>query len=560
MFIRIKSSKNSPRKTVQIVENLRNGKSVIQKTVRYIGVANDDDELILLKQLAQQIKEKMENQAKPSLFSADELMRIKQYSKKKNSLIKINQDNNNFSVDLKKLKEQARVINGIHEAYGALYDHLGFNTLFGEKKIRTEKIFKEMVLARLASPKSKLASIKMLQRSFGVRLNVEAVYRMMDQVDEKLIENIKERAYQETRSLFPKKIDVIFFDTTTLYYESFKEDTFRKNGYSKDKKFNQPQILLALLVSKEGMPISYEVFAGNTYEGHTLIPVIDGVRKKYDIEKVILVADSGMFNEKNLKELEARKIEYIVGARLRSQSQEISEKILEEKGYVKKGSGIKTKEIRHKMGRMIVSHSEKRAKKDERDRSKAIELLLKKVRKDGSIAAKSLVSNYGYKKYIKISDEDKLRVDESKLAAEKQWDGLHGIITNSQEKKHETILEQYQQLWQIEDAFRLQKHDLKIRPIFHFKERRIKAHVAILFVAFCIAKHMQYRVRHQYKELSVDRIKEELLKVQSSIYYYEENGYSYCMPGKMSLEAEKIYGVIGVKCEHKVRIIKVKKV
>lgn len=555
MFIRVKQTKNSPRKTVQIVENFRKGDKTTQKTVRYLGVAQDDKELELLLQLAETIKTKMEQEAHPQLFSPDELDKMKQQSKDIKKLEELNKDDSNFYVDLKGIKEESRVIDGIHEAYGSLYEQLNLNNLFGVRKKRSGEIFKETVLARLAAPKSKLATTEMLKQNFGVRIDVDAIYRMMDQVDDKLIEKLQTTVYNQTVKLFGNKLDVIFFDATTLYYESFEEDDFRKNGYSKDLKFNQPQVLLALMTTKEGLPVGYELFSGDTYEGHTLIPCLTKLRDKYGVNRVIFVADSGLFNKDNLEALEANNFEYIVGARLKSQVKEVTEEILNNSNYKQIAEGLKTKEVKHKYGRLIISHSEKRAKKDAFERMKAVNKLLKKLKKDGTINAKEFLSNYGYKKYIKEAESGSFSLDEDKILSDTRWDGLHGVITNSKDMVHSEILEQYKNLWQIEESFRIQKHDLKMRPIYHFKESRIKAHVAILFTAFTLAKHMQYRVKLQYEAMSVAKISTELLDVQSSIYYYPKNGYRYAVPGHMSFRANKIYQVLGISKSRSTRII-----
>lgn len=558
MFVRVKTTPNSPRKSVQIVASVRKGNKISQKIVRYVGIAQDDDELVPLKQLATSIKEKMEQEAKPQLFSPDDLAKIKKQSEKSKDLSALNADDSNFTVKLKDLQEEARVIDGIHDVYGALYNQLGFDNLFGVRKKRSGEIFREMVLARLASAKSKLATTAMLQRSFGVQLSVEAVYRMMDQVDEKMIEKIKQTTYEQTQKLFGNDLDVIFFDATTLYYESFMEDEFRKNGYSKDMKFNQPQVLLALMVTKEGMPVGYEVFPGNKYEGHTLIPCLKILREKYSIDRVVFVADSGLFNEENLLALEAAGFEYIVGARLRRQNKKITEQMLDADSYEKINDNLKSKEITHKHGRLIVTQSESRRKKDAYDRERAVNNLLNKLRKDGTASPKELLNNHGYKKFISVEGDGVLQIDQDKVEQDARWDGLHGIITNSKNQNHVELVEQYKQLWQVEDAFRLQKHSLKIRPIFHFKERRIKAHIAILFVAFCLAKHMWYRVRLQYKPMSIDKIKEELLDTQSSIYYYPLNGFHYLVPGRITATAKKIYQIIGTSNHRSARIIAAK--
>lgn len=554
MFVRVKNTPNSPRKSVQIVSSVRKGDKVSQKIVRYVGIALNDDEVVKLKDIAEYILAKMENEAKPSLFTPEQIVELKKQNRNE-KLRKINEDDQNFQVDLKKLKEDARVIDGIHQVAGKVYEQLSFDDIFPARKKGSNKIFKELVLARFAQPKSKLATSEMLQKDFGVRIDVNAIYRMMDNLDDKVIQRLQNRAYQATKNLLNNKIDVLFFDTTTLYFESFFEDDFKKNGFSKDLKFNQPQVLFALLVTKEGLPIGYKVFPGNTYEGDTLIPCLKEIKQDYQLDKVVFVADSGLFNQENLKALDKEGFEYIVGARIKNQTKETANEILKKEDFTKLNEELSAKELSHKHGRLIISYSATRARKDDYDRKIAIERLSKKLKRNGKLNAQDLISNYGYKKFIKADQNNSFQIDEEKIKQASAWDGLHGIITNSKDKDLADILNNYRQLWKIEEAFRVTKTDLRIRPIYHYVEKRIKAHIAINFAALCLAKNLHYRVAHQYKPLSINKIREELLTVQSSIYYYPKNGFTYILPGKLSLDAQKIYQVMGIKNSRQVKII-----
>lgn len=546
MFVRIKSTPNSPRKSVQIVASIRKGEKIVQKIVRYVGIAQNDFELEKLKQLAEVIKDQMKNEATPQLFSPEELAKHQEQISTDNQLAELNKNIKNFDVNLHDLKEESRVIEGIHDVYGEMYDQLSLSEIFDARKKKAGEIYKEIVLARIAEPKSKLKTTEILQRSFGQRIDINAVYRMLDQIDEKIIDKLKNQIYAETVRLFKNNLDVVFFDVTTLYYESFEEDDFRKNGYSKDLKFNQPQLVLALMVTKEGLPVGYEIFPGNQYEGHTLVPCLTELRSKYGINRVIFVADSGMFNDPNIKALEAANFEYIVGARLKGQTKEITDQILDNDEYYAVNSVEHLKEIEHSHGRLIVSYSEKRAEKDQYDRQKAITALRKKLQKKKTLGAKDLLNNYGYKKYLKEEGDSNIVINEEKILEDKRWDGLVGVISNSKDIKPQEIINQYKQLWLIEDCFRIHKTSLKIRPIYHFKKERIKAHIAICFTAFTLMMHLRYRVRLQQKELSLDDIREELLSVQGSVYYNKKNHFRYYMPSAISENAQKIYKVLNL--------------
>lgn len=541
MFIRVKSSPNSPRKSVQIVESVRDGNKVRQRILRHVGVANDQDELNQLLELAEFIKAKIEDERNPTLFSTEILAKVAIQSKK------INATEDSLVVDLKKLREQQRVITGIHEAYGKIYQELQFDQLI--KSDAKSKMLEHIVMARIANPLSKRASVKMLERDFGIELDLHKVYRMMDSMDEDFVSAIQSRTYFAAKQILGNKIDVIFFDATTLYFESFTEDDLKKNGYSKDGKFNQPQILLALMVTQEGLPVGYEAFPGSMYEGHTLLPMLKNIREKYNLDKIIFVADSGLFNKENLQVLDESGFEYIVGARLKNLKKSLKAEVLDGEKYMNINSGEegeKVANLSYQAGqRLIVSYSPKRARKDRHDRDEAIKKLRKKLEKSKN--PESLISNYGYKKYLKIEGNTKVNMNEDKLLELSKWDGLHGIITNNKSLSESEILRQYKGLWQIEEAFRVSKHDLKIRPIFHWTPARIRAHIAIAFMSLTCVKHMEYRVGLQHERCSAEKIRQELLHLQTSILKDTSNGEHYGLPSTASTLGRKIYQALGLK-------------
>ncbi len=543
MFVRVKSTPNSPRKSVQIVQSVRKGTKVSQKIVRHIGIAIDEDELTKLKYLAEEIKLKIESHEQPFLFTPEEMIHLN--SKKQ----VINVKEEDYQVNIQELKEEQRNIVGIHEIYGKLFNDLSLHSIFPnpERKRKMISIFKNIVLARIANPKSKRSTINLLEENFGITLNLDKVYRMMDQLDDQSIEDLNQLIFKNSKSLCGGKIDVVFFDCTTLYFESFKEDEFKRNGYSKDLKFNQPQVLLALMVTKEGLPLGYKAFSGNTYEGHTLIPCLKELRKNYNLDKVVYVADAGMLNKNNLLELESLEnssFEYIVGARLKSFSKELQSEILNPKNYKEISKDYKIARFDYKGRSLVVSYSKSRAKKDACDREKAISKLKDRLSKIKS--PKNYLSNYGYKKYLKVTGKSSFELDEEKIAKDCLWDGLHGMVTNSKTLSDLEIIQQYKNLWEVENAFRITKHDLKVRPIFHWKPRRVKAHIAISFVAYALVKHLNYRVKLQYKPLSPEKIRQLLINVQQSILYSEKKKIRYAVPSKLSLDIKKIYKVMGL--------------
>ena len=365
-------------------------------------------------------------------------------------------NDSDYIVNVADLIEEQRLVAGIHEAYGKLFDDLGYakvNCRPSRNKMMTD-VFKNIVLARIANPASKRASVLKLEEDFGVTIDLDRVYRMMDKLDDPAIERPKKITYENTASLLGQKINVIFYDATTIYFESFEEDELKRNGFSKDHKHNQPQVLLALMVTTDGLPVDYGVFPGDSFEGHTLIPALTKVRQKYDIDKVVFVADSAMLSRDNIAELESLKdksLSYIVGARLKNMKGSLKERILDIASYREITPEYKIAEFNFNDKKLMVSYSAKRALKDASDRKKAISKLTVKLEKSKS--TKANISNNSYRKYLKIQGSSSIELDEDKIAADSVWDGLHGVVTNS-ELPDSQVLAKYKELYHVEAAFR----------------------------------------------------------------------------------------------------------
>lgn len=555
MFVRIKTSPNSPKKAVQIVESFREGDKVKQKIVRHVGTALTDKELEALLELAEYIKSTIEQESQPGLFSPEDIteMVVKARSYEEGEEERIGEEKE-LHVNLKELREQQRIIVGIHEVYGKVYKELGFEKVFSSPKRKPSAVKNlfHIVMGRLANPSSKMATVDNLSENFGIELSLPSVYRMMDLIDDEVIKNIQSFSYEAARGIFKESIKVAFYDCTTLYFESFTEDELKQNGYSKDMKFNQPQVLLALLVTEHGLPIGYEVFPGSTFEGHTLKDAITKIESIYDIKEIILVADSAMLSKDNINLLESLGKKYIIGARIKNLPSNIQEQVLDKNSYIKirqeedeEEYAIKEIGINEKQ-RLIVSYSGKNAKKDAYERQKSIDKLISKLNKKKT-SPSDLISNYGYKKFLKIRGESVVEVDKEKVEKEAHWDGLHGVITNDFNMTPEEIIAQYHGLWQVEDCFRISKHDLKVRPIFHWTPQRVRAHIAICFMALTCARHLSYRVKVQKEPMSVERIRQILTSIQISILKHMRTGKLYAIPSVIRHEAKKIYQTVGLK-------------
>jgi hypothetical protein len=281
MFVRVKSTPNSPRQAVQIVQSVREGDKVRQKILRHVGVAMNDAELVKLKEVAEFVKSQLQEEHQASLFSPEDATQ-QAIEAKTTTKARGAADRQALTVDLRRLKETQRAVVGIHEVFGSIYRQLGFDTLWGTSKRyhKRRKLLEHIVMARIAQPASKRASVELLERDFGIRLNLSSIYKMMDAMDEPTIERLQCLAGNRTKQLLGGSLSVLFYDCTTLYFESFEPDDLRQKGFSKDRKASETQVLLALVVSEEGLPVGYEVFPGATFEGHTLIPILQQLKQR----------------------------------------------------------------------------------------------------------------------------------------------------------------------------------------------------------------------------------------------------------------------------------------
>jgi|YelNatPaOPRAMG01_1025707.scaffolds.fasta_scaffold66746_1 transposase len=550
MFVRTKTSPNTKKIAVQLVENERIGNKVKQKVIRHFGNALNQQEVEALTKLAINYKIELENGKEQFLFDKDTIASLTLTKRPKVD------DNTTLDVNLKNIKEEKRITLGIHEFYGSIFDDIGFNKALKNpaRKKASVAILRDMVMARISMPASKRQSVDMLQREYDIHIDVNSVYRAMDYLDEEAIQKINKLAYKHTTGLIGEPVNVVFYDCTTLYFESFTEDTLKQKGYSKDGKFNQVQVLLSIIVTQSGLPLGYELFEGNTFEGKTLENALEKLKKTYQIEKVVFVADSGLLNKNNISLLENDKQEYILGARIKNVSAELTKEILDKDTYKPLYSNQENNEeeitykeiiLEDKNQKLIVSYSPSRAQKDKYDREKALEQLGKRIGKNKN--PKSLLSNYGYKKFIKVEGESKLVIDDDKIKEAQQWDGLHGIYTNIKNANPVDILKHYKGLWQVEETFRISKHDLSMRPIFHWTPKRIKSHIAICFMALVCVRIAEYRIALQYKKLSPRAIKTALLGLQISILKDHATNKIYALPSRATQDAKKIYQLIGLK-------------
>jgi transposase len=360
---------------------------------------------------------------------------------------------------------------------GNLYDKIGY------RQIEEKEYFRDLVICRLVYPGSKRKTVRYFKRHLNKVISVYSIYRFMDELQTRLKDQIEDITFQHTRKILKGRVGVVFYDMTTLYFEASEEDDFRVPGFSKDGKHQQPQIMIGLLVGENGYPIGYELFEGNTAETKTLIPVLETFQKKFNLGKPIVIADAALLSNKNIKALKSEGYEFILGGRIKNESEQLKQKILS-----LQVSENYPKEIKSEHGRLIVSYSEKRQKKDRADRLKGLKRLEKRL-KSGKLT-KDHINNRGYNKYLNLQGEINISIDYEKFEQDSAWDGLKGYVTNTSLSKKK-VINAYHQLYQIEKAFRISKTDLKIRPVYHRLRNRIEAHICICFTAYAIYKELE---------------------------------------------------------------------
>ena len=295
-------------------------------------------------------------------------------------------------------------------------------------------------------------------------------------------------------------VSVLFFDVTTLYFESFDEDGFRNCGFSKDHKANQPQVTVTLTVTPSGFPLHLRSFSGNKFEGHTIIPCILNIREKHKLDDLIVVADSAMVSQTNMEELEKQSLKFIVGARLSNLSKTIFQQIIS----VPKTDGTTQRFSLGNNRILVVSYSQKRAAKDRSDREKQLKRANYALTNPSSVAR-----NF---KFLEKTKFGEFSLNQNLLAKAEQLEGLKGYITNAIYLTDIEIIAKYSQLWQVEKSFRISKSDLKARPIFHTAKEKIEAHLLIVFTALAII-----RLAENTTKLSRAKILERLRPVKQII-------------------------------------------
>jgi transposase len=461
------------------------------------------------------------------------------------------------------IEEDQRLIYG-HIAYQKLWEKWNLAPLIRNAVKNTKIEFNVenavflLTMDRLMTPQSKLKSFENQGRYLAIeKMSLHHLYRCLDVLCEEK-ETIEKELFERRRDIFHYKVDVVFYDVTTFHFESVTADSLRDFGFSKNAKFNEVQVVLGLLVDSYGIPVGFDLFPGNTYEGDTLIKAIEKMRKRFCIGEVIVVSDKGMSNKKNFWRIRHAEYHYIISMRLRALPVSLQKEILRKEDYqdlqqdmegkfrykiikdhVQEMTNDEGEKEREKVN-LVCFWSEERAKKDRADRERLIEKARQKLA-NGETGN----DNRGCLRYVRMSGNKKvLGLDEEQIKKDAEFDGYYVIESSKSDLTASQVIAEYKRLWRIEDSFRVMKSALWTRPIFHWTPRRIKGHFVLCFIAFLLERTLERKLKNNKIDASPQKIRSALNSLQVSLLNID--GKKYYLKGKTEKLAGEILRVMKI--------------
>lgn len=384
-----------------------------------------------------------------------------------------------------------------------------------------QKLVFTMVASRFVKPGSKLKVFEHWQKRFYPEFLTKEIalhqfYRALDILAEHKDE-IEEKLFWHEKDLFNSDVDVVLYDLTTLRFESVRTDlgNLRKFGYSKERRSDCTQVVLGLLVDTAGVPLGFEVYPGNTFEGKTIADIVEKMRKKFRVRRFIFVGDRGLFSRKNLNIMRGggkeNNGEFIVGMKLGVFKQRHQE-FYDISRYKVINENLAIYETTHEEDRCIITWSKVRADRDRKAREDVLAKITRKLEKK-KITAKTFVTNKTYQRYvIGLNNGKTFTLNEKAIAEDAVRDGYFGVITNVDDLKAEEIIANYKTLWIVEDAFGEFKGTLKVRPVFHWNDQRIIGHLTLCFLAYLCEALMTKALRDKNISLQSPAIKNGVIK------------------------------------------------
>lgn len=532
MYVRLTHSKKAKNPTLQIVEGVREGKKVKQKIIASLGVIKGPQDLEKLKKLADHLIQRLEKEGLPS----DGKVNLKDLIHKKTSY-------DGFGSVVNQLMHLSGLSEVIKKAQG-------------KNSFDLEEVVKLILVQRFDSPGSKLRTYEKQERHGFQGIDLQHIYRAMDTIG-CLESEIQKQAFNTACKVSEKPVDCFFFDVTTLYFESVSQDDLKDFGWSKDQKFHQVQVVLALVVDSQGMPLAYEVFKGSLGETKTLVPVLENLRNRFSIVNVTVVCDRGLASKPNVEALQGAKFHFVIATKLRSISKKLkindlsAYSLLPNQKNVSEEEKVLVRTMKHPQyddTLLIATYSPNRAKKDKKDRDRLIEKLKKKLSSSSDESSiKKIISNGGYKKFTNIKEGSLVTLNEKAIEEDAKWDGFHGIaVSNSAKLSIEEALSRYRDLWRVEEAFRIVKCTLKTRPIFHWAPHRIKSHILLCFINLFLERFLELLLKQNGVPLTPERIRCALSGIHTIDFEESKSNKKGTMHSALSEEARNIFDVLGL--------------
>ncbi len=501
----IRTTKTSSGATaVQVVHYVHRKREVLA----HIGSAKNEDDLLSLKKIASDWIHGKSN---------EQMSLVPQFKEQLSSTI----------VQIDKCQYRGFRYQLFYDCLWSLAVKFKFH-LISESDAKMVKILNDLVIARIAAPSSKLESFEFISDYFGITHGRRDFYRTLAELP-KLKSAVEARIIAVARKNFGFNFSLVFYDLTTLYFESFETDELRKIGFSKDNKASNPQIMIGLLVNDLGFPISYQVFAGNKFEGHTLMPSILALKKKYKIKQMTVVADSAMISDRNVEFLKSQNLHYIVAARTANLPiqtiEEISQKLdQKDEATIRIQTASK--------GDLILSFSQKRYQKEKREMEKQLEKANHYLNQPSAV---EIIKRTKFLKGKKLGYE----LNQDLIHKTTLLLGIKGYYTNCSNLTNEEIISNYKNLWNVEKSFRISKSDLKTRPIFHNKQQAIETHILICFMALALAKYIEIKTGKSIKSVT-----KELKKVTDARIFDQINKREFVMRSEINESLKEILRMI----------------
>jgi transposase len=361
----------------------------------------------------------------------------------------------------------------VYHLLSGVYDKLGLNKC-------PDLLVKDLVVARVYRPASKRETQEILSDQFDRPWSLITIYRHLKKaINSGLKDTFQKALIDFARDKLQDSLHLVFYDVTTLYFESTLREGLRDFGFSKEHRSQETQIVVGLVVNRQGFPLYFDVFRGKTFEGHTLCSVVQNIQKLLGDPDLVVVADAAMLSQENIDRLIQAKISFIVGARIANLSANLIDQITSQLS----SQDEKTVTVTYRKQRLICQYLQQRAAKDRSDREKQIARAREIIRAPGE-----KLRRY---RFIQI-DGQKVSLNTNLVAKAEKLEGIKGYITNTQ-LPEALVIERYHDLWRVEHAFRLSKSDLEARPVFHRLDETIQAHLIIVFAGLAICSYIEMK-------------------------------------------------------------------